>query len=202
MTEVNTSVQALTLIIVLVIGLYLQYEFKPFSKHHLNNMETEAIMTATVTIYCGMYYLTQSIGNEFMTILFIIIIMGNSYFLFFWLYYMFQAVIDLLAKFVPFLKKLKGKREPYPEYANSEVSLIKGVHRDEEAGILRYTMIEKEAKKQEKITLPGVKTSKDIFVQTIKNFKKQKPKLQISLSKIDLIQFDESEEVSSYSDIN
>ena len=63
-------------------------------------------------------------------------------------------------------------------------------------------MIEKEAKKQEKITLPGVKTSKDIFVQTMKNFKKQKPKLQISLSKIDLIQFDESEEVSSYSDIN
>ena len=95
MTEVNTSVQALTLIIVLVIGLYLQYEFKPFSKHHLNNMETEAIMTATVTIYCGMYYLTQSIGNEFMTILFIIIIIGNSYFLFFWLYYMFQAAIDL-----------------------------------------------------------------------------------------------------------
>ena len=63
-------------------------------------------------------------------------------------------------------------------------------------------MIEKETKKQEQISLPGVKTSKDIFVQTIKNFKKQKPKLQISLTKIDLIQFDESKEVSSFSDIN
>ena len=110
---------------------------------------------------------------------------------------MCQAIIDLSVKFVPFLKKLKGKREPYPEYINSEVSLIKGVHRDEEAGILRYTMIEKEAKKQEKITLPGVKTSKDIFVQTMKNFKKQKPKLPISLTKIDLIQFKEGEGNSS-----
>ena len=202
MTEVNTSVQALTLIVVLVVGLYLQYEFKPFSNHHLNHMETEAILTATVTIYCGMYYLTQTIGNEFMTILFIIIIMGNSYFLFFWLYYMFQAVIDLLAKFVPFFKKLKGKREPYPEYVDSEVSSIKGVHRDEEAGILRYTMIEKEAKKQEKITLPGVYSSDDIFVQTIKNSKNKKRKLPIFLTKIDLIQFDEIEDVSSFSDIN
>ena len=115
---------------------------------------------------------------------------------------MFQAVIDLLAKFVPFFKKLKGKREPYPEYVDSEVSSIKGVHRDEEAGILRYTMIEKEAKKQEKITLPGVYSSDDIFVQTIKNSKNKKRKLPIFLTKIDLIQFDEIEDISSFSDIN
>ena len=191
MTEVNKSIQALTLIIILVVGLYLQYEFKPFRKHHLNHMEMEAILTATVTIYCGMYYLTQSIGDIFKTILFIFIIIGNSYFLFYWLYYMCQAVIDLSVKFIPFLKKLKGKREPYLEYVNSEVSLIKGVYKDEEAGILRYTMIEKEAKKQENITLPGVKFFKDIYVQTIKNLKNKKPIFPIALKKIDLIQFDE-----------
>ena len=75
MTGVETSVQALSLIVVLICALYLQYEYKPYNKHQLNHMEMEAIFTSAITIYCGMFYLTESIGNEFKTILFLVIVL-------------------------------------------------------------------------------------------------------------------------------
>ena len=98
MTGINPSVQALSLIIVLNCALYLQYEYKPYNKYQLNNMEMEAILTSAITIYCGMFYLTESIGDDFKTILFVIIIMGNGYFLLYWLYYMFRAIIGVFGQ--------------------------------------------------------------------------------------------------------
>ena len=96
MSGVDRSVQALSLIIVLNCALYLQYEYRPYNKYQLNNMEMEAIFVSAVTIYCGMFYLTQSIGYEFKTALFVIIIMGNGHFLLYWLYYMSRAIIEFL----------------------------------------------------------------------------------------------------------
>ena len=98
MSGVDRSVQALSLIIVLNCALYLQYEYRPYNKYQLNNMEMEAILTSAITIYCGMFYLTESIGDDFKTILFVIIIMGNGYFLLYWLYYMSRAIIGFLVK--------------------------------------------------------------------------------------------------------
>ena len=98
MTGIDPFVQVLVLIAVLISALYLQYEYKPYNKYQLNNMEMEAILTSAITIYCGMFYLTESIGDDFKTILFVIIIMGNGYFLLYWLYYMSRAIIGFLVK--------------------------------------------------------------------------------------------------------
>ena len=74
-------IQALTVFVILLMTLYFQYDFKPYIKHQLNTMETEAILIASVTIYSGMYYLSKGIGNYFQIILFSFIVIGNSYFL-------------------------------------------------------------------------------------------------------------------------
>ena len=72
-------------------------------------------------------------------------------------------------------KKTKAKREPYPEYANSEVSMIKGVHRDEEAGILRYTMVEKEDKDKKILFCRESRFLKKFFFKLSKKEKRINP---------------------------
>ncbi len=44
-------------------------------------MEIRAILVAFVTIYCGMYYLTDELNAESKIILFIVMVIANLYFL-------------------------------------------------------------------------------------------------------------------------
>ncbi|OMJ68192.1 hypothetical protein SteCoe_34433 [Stentor coeruleus] len=164
MNEVAQSIQALTLIIVLIATLYLQYEFKPYNKHQLNHMETEAIFTATITIYCGMYYLTQEISEGFGIILFIIILCGNMYFILYWGYFMLQAVFDMLSALIPMFKKLTGKNDPYPLVIMDEKKVHQGVYKDEEEGIYKFTLIEKTQSEDSKLVkLEGIENMDDLF---------------------------------------
>ncbi|OMJ66506.1 hypothetical protein SteCoe_36623 [Stentor coeruleus] len=151
MNQTAQAIQALTLIIILAITLYLQYEYKPYNKHQLNHMEMEAILTATITIYCGMYYLTQEIGEGFGIALFIIMLCGNMYFVIYWLYFMFQAIIDLLSGFLPFFRKIIGKSDPYPKIIFSEKKIHQGVYKDNEEGVNSFTLIEKSQLKDQKL---------------------------------------------------
>ena len=169
MTQVGYSVQALTVVIVLLVSLYLQYELKPYNKNHLNHMETEAVLTATITIYCGMYYLSNELADAVEGVLFVFIVGGNAYFIFYWLYYMCQAAIELLSQVLPSLRKLAGKDDPYPEYVNADKFIKQGVYSDEEEGILSYTMLDKKEDMREEIILPNVKSIKDLYSQTAKS---------------------------------
>ena len=166
MSGVDRSVQALSLIIVLNCALYLQYEYRPYNKYQLNNMEMEAIFVSAVTIYCGMFYLTQSIGYEFKTALFVIIIMGNGYFLLYWLYYMSRAIIEFLVNKFSWFKRLLGHKKTFPQYLNADETIIKGVYKDEEAGIVTYTLREKQPKGKES-TMPKYNSITDIYIETL-----------------------------------
>ena len=116
MVQISITVQALTVTVVLSVFLYIQYEFKPYRQDHLNHMEMETILTATVTIYCGLYYLdNDDIGDVFKGVLFFFILFGNVYFVCYWLFYMFQAIIDMLSNSIHFLKKLTGNLDSYPQ---------------------------------------------------------------------------------------
>ena len=79
-------IQALTVVIVLVLSLYLQYASRPYNSTELNHMEIEALFTATITIYCGLYYLSNGISEEVKLILFLVIVLGNAYFILYWIY--------------------------------------------------------------------------------------------------------------------
>jgi len=67
----------------------------------LNQMEFRSILVATVTIYCGLFYLTEDLDETTKIILFATIIIANFYFLLYWLAKMFEACIDLAKKKLP-----------------------------------------------------------------------------------------------------
>ena len=120
-------IQALTVVIVLVLSLYLQYASRPYNSNELNHMETEALFTATITIYCGLYYLSNSIGEELKLVLFLVIVIGNAYFIFYWIYYMLQALVDMLIKFFPQFRGKFKKGDAFEENFCAEVLVQEGV---------------------------------------------------------------------------
>jgi len=71
-------------------------------------MEIRAIIVASVTIYCGLYYLTNDINEHSKIILFAIMLFSNAYFLVYWIYkmcgagiYIARAKCRCLRSFIP-----------------------------------------------------------------------------------------------------
>jgi hypothetical protein len=88
---ISIPIQALTVLIVLIISLHIQNQVQPFDRYDLNQMELRAIMVATVTIYCGLYYLTDHLDYASKVILFVVMIAINVYFLIYWIQKMLGA---------------------------------------------------------------------------------------------------------------
>ena len=87
----SVNIQALTVLILLIISLVMQLNFSPYSGKELNTMEVRSILVSTVTIYCGLYYLTGDLDYVSRVIFFIIIVVANIYFLYIWITGMFGA---------------------------------------------------------------------------------------------------------------
>ena len=51
-----------------------------------------------------MYYLTQKISSQIQIFLFILIFIANIYFLIYWSYWIVQALLDITAKYFPYLR--------------------------------------------------------------------------------------------------
>ena len=136
---ISVSVQGLTMILILIVFIILQYKLKPFSSVELNLMEAEALCTATLTLYSGVYYLTNQIGDEFKLILFIIIVLGNAYFIVLWIYWMAASVIDMIVGYFPYLRyRLKKGDAIDKEFYVEEIDK-KGVEFDANDGSNIYT---------------------------------------------------------------
>ena len=54
----SVSIQALTVMFLLIISLVIQLKCNPYIGDKLNSMEVRSILVSAVTIYCGLYYLT------------------------------------------------------------------------------------------------------------------------------------------------
>jgi hypothetical protein len=102
---VSIPVQALTVIVILLFCLYIQYKTRPYTHPDLNELETRGLLVATVTIYCGLYYLTNDIDQITKLVLFTVMIAANAFFLIFWLVKIFEAFLMLLANSFDYLKK-------------------------------------------------------------------------------------------------
>ena len=133
--------QALTVVIALIASLYMQYSSKPYSSNQLNHMETEALFTATITIYCGLYYISNSINDVIKMVLFIVIVLGNSYFLIYWVYYMLQALIDMLLKVFPQFRHFFRRGDAFEENFNEENIVRDGVFFNKFEGKKSYTFL-------------------------------------------------------------
>ena len=72
-------------------------------------MEIRAIIVATVTIYSGLYYLTNDLSNSSKIVLFIVMVVANLYFLIYWLIKITGAGIDVAREKISCLKSfIKG----------------------------------------------------------------------------------------------
>ena len=109
LTNISTSIQALTALIVLLAAFALQSKHQPFVVPTMNKLELRAILVAAVTIYCGLYYVTKDLGGSSQVILFIIIAVVNGYFILYWLVMVCKAGILAITRRFPFLHKLLSK---------------------------------------------------------------------------------------------
>ncbi|OMJ86545.1 hypothetical protein SteCoe_11896 [Stentor coeruleus] len=141
MSNQSTLIQALTVALVLLGSLYLQSSKKPYCFSELNHMESEALFTATLTVYCGLYYLSNSINDYIKLMLFFIIIIGNSYFIIYWIYYMGQAIIDLSLKFFPQIKYYLRKGDAFDDDFNNEDIIRQGTYINGLEGNRSYTFL-------------------------------------------------------------
>ena len=71
-------------------------------------METRSILVATMTLYCGLFYLTEDINEVVKIVLLIAMIIVNLYFLLFWLWKMFGAYLNVARDKIPCLTKCLG----------------------------------------------------------------------------------------------
>ena len=58
----------------------------------LNRLEEVSILTAATTIYCGLLYLTDEIGEVTKMLLFIILVVVNTIFITMWIHGLFEAI--------------------------------------------------------------------------------------------------------------
>lgn len=139
--DVSKTVQALTVLFVLLLSGVAQARYEPYTMKHLNNMETQAIFIATFTIYCGLYYLTDDIDEVSRIVLFLLIVIGNFYFITYWIYYLTRAAVDIVINTIPFLRN-KYRRDGLPPDIFANDKLIKGAYIDPNDEKMKYSVIQ------------------------------------------------------------
>lgn len=68
-------------------------------------MEVRSILTSAITIYCGIYFLVGGLDEDSKLALFLIIVIANVYFVYYWIVKMFGAGLELLGNKIPCIKK-------------------------------------------------------------------------------------------------
>jgi hypothetical protein len=137
----SIPVQALTLLLLLLNFLVIQYLTRPYSINELNHMELRSIFVASVTIFCGLYYLTGDLGEIAKVLFFLVMLLVNLYFLAYFASNLFRAVAVKLAKVHPLLRRIlrQPHPNPYPEVRARElpVSRLSVLISDE----MSYTLV-------------------------------------------------------------
>ena len=153
LSTVSIMVQALSVLAVLLIALFFQLQVQPFNLPVFNRLELKSILVSSVTIYSGLFYQTESIGNshidtEVKVLLFVAILMENGYFLLGWVKCVLPLLIDVIRRrftkakqhyrIEPIGKEYKssgdiessvfsGTREQGPNISNSDISDVRPI---------------------------------------------------------------------------
>jgi hypothetical protein len=109
LSNLSVSVQALTVMIVLLLSLHIQNSYQPYNHASLNQMEVRSILVANLTIYCGLYYLTGDLSEIAKLSFFIIIVVSNAYFLYYWILKLLEASSSVLISKIPCLRRRFSK---------------------------------------------------------------------------------------------
>lgn len=106
----SKSIQALTIMLLILVCLHLQYVQKPFTAKPLNDTELAAILVAGVTIYCGLYYLNDQ-AEGFKITLFGLMLITNAVFYLYLASNLLKSLIWMLASHIRFLNRFAMKQD-------------------------------------------------------------------------------------------
>ena len=130
----SRAVQALTVQVILCAFLLLQLITGPYTLPELNSTEFQAILVANVTIYCGLYYLTDTLSTGSSWFFFVVIVVVNAAFLIYWVFGFLGFIVDKLALAVPWLginfRPQAFERDPYIEAFLTEMPANKPAYED------------------------------------------------------------------------
>lgn len=96
LSSVSTMVQALSILAILLICLFVQAALKPFRTPVFNLLETKSILVSLLTIYVGLYFQANSWRIEVNILLFIVILLANIYFLVSWIRKIVPIVVSTI----------------------------------------------------------------------------------------------------------
>jgi len=105
-TNISIPVQALCVMLVLLVAFILQMQKNPYLTPTLNDLELRAVLVGTLTIYCGLFFLTSGIDASTKMALFCIILLANVYFLVYWLVKTCKAGCELFLSWLPKVRNL------------------------------------------------------------------------------------------------
>ena len=140
--RISVNVQGITLVLLLLISYELQYRLYPYDSKELNKMEKDALVSAIVTSFCGIYYLTEDLNTPMKAICFLFIIFFNVRFLYFWLFWFSKTFIEFLMKILPWMSILRKGDTFDDEFFTEEIPVngfIPGTNKSRRI----YTMFEK-----------------------------------------------------------
>lgn len=104
MDDSKTFSKAALILFILGANFYHHSNSKPFSNHSLNKLEFQAILASGLTIFCGLFYLSQ-IDDVSKAILFALILAINIIFLISW----GTLILRLSIKKMKEIRKSKSK---------------------------------------------------------------------------------------------
>ena len=94
--NISIHIQALTTFVVILLAFTFHIKAKPYNVDQLNSMETKSIIVSGVTIYCGLYFMTNILNSDAKIVLFCIIVLVNAVFVFYWAFYTFGYYLTSL----------------------------------------------------------------------------------------------------------
>lgn len=116
----SVKIQALTIMLVIAVFVWLQHIIQPYNSVNLNQMEMRAILVAAVTVYCGLYYLTDDLDPLTKIFVFVLMVYVNIHFNLYFFKRLGISVFNILLKYILCLRKCLGKEptNPYPAFNN------------------------------------------------------------------------------------
>jgi len=130
--SMTVELQTLSVLIILLIASYMQTDLNPFLDQQMNKMEFRSIIVSIVTIYCGLYYLTPNVSDTGRIILFIILVLFNSVFFSYWIFFFIK---DFTVSTVKFIKEFIRKKRSVvvPENSNNTPQFKDSLESEEES---------------------------------------------------------------------
>ena len=103
--QFGVEFQALAVMIVVMVSFYLQNRYQPFDQKELNHLEMRSIVVSGITMYSGLFFLTDALGEEAKIIFFLIIVIANVQFLVIWIQGLVRGILLKVARIKPRLAR-------------------------------------------------------------------------------------------------